>query len=202
METFLTAISNVSALEWAANITTAICIFLAGRNNVHTWWTGMVACVLFGVLFYDFQLYADSMLQVFFVATSVVGWYGWASKGKEISTPNVTFGPGGLAIAYITATTIAAYCIYTLLLVNFTNAYAPALDSAILVLSIVAQLFMMRRYVLSWPLWVVVNTIAVPLFFSRELYVTSFMYSLYWFHAFYGWYNWNKLSKEQYVQVS
>ena len=43
-------------LEIAANIMTAICIFLAGRNNVHTWWTGIVACVLFIVLFYTAKL--------------------------------------------------------------------------------------------------------------------------------------------------
>ena len=197
MNTIITSLYSVSALEWSANIMTAICIVLAGRNNVHTWWTGIVACVLFGVLFYDFQLYADSTLQVFFVVTSIFGWYGWVSTKGDLSTPNVTFGPvgltSGLVIAYITT---LAYCTYTLLLVKFTDAYAPALDSAILVLSIVAQVFMMRRYVLSWPLWVLVNTIAVPLFFSRELYLTSIMYSFYWFHAFYGWYNWNKLSKD------
>lgn len=195
MNTILTSLYSVSVLEWSANIMTAICIILAGRNNVHTWWTGIVACALFGVLFYDFKLYADAQLQVFFIATSVVGWYGWvATKGKA-AVPNVTFGPSNLELAYYGLLVIATYGFYTFLLLNYTDAAAPIFDSAILILSIVAQLFMMRRYVLSWPLWIVVNTIAVPLFFSRELYLTSIMYSFYWFHAFYGWYNWNKLSK-------
>ena len=66
-----------TSLEIAANLMTAICIFLAGRNNVHTWWTGIVACVLFGVLFYTSKLYADATLQIFFVVIGVLGWIGW-----------------------------------------------------------------------------------------------------------------------------
>lgn len=43
-------------LEFAANFMTLVCIFLAGRNNVHTWWTGIVACILFGALCLDLRL--------------------------------------------------------------------------------------------------------------------------------------------------
>ena len=33
----------MNRLEIAANAFVAVAIFLAGRNNVHTWWTGIVA---------------------------------------------------------------------------------------------------------------------------------------------------------------
>lgn len=195
MNTILTSLYSVSALEWSANIMTAICIVLAGRNNVHTWWTGIVACILFRFLFYDFKLYADAQLQIFFIATSILGWYGWVATKGEVAVPKVTMRPSVFVLNWTLFATITTYILYTLLLVIYTDAVAPVFDSAILILSIVAQIFMMRRYVLSWPLWIIVNTIAVPLFFSRELYLTSIMYSFYWFHAFYGWYSWNKLSK-------
>jgi nicotinamide mononucleotide transporter len=58
-------------IEIWANITTAICIFLAGRNSIHTWWTGIVSSILFSVLFYTSQLYADTLLQVFFIVTEI-----------------------------------------------------------------------------------------------------------------------------------
>jgi nicotinamide mononucleotide transporter len=41
-----------SALEIAANVTVAASILLAGRNSVHTWWTGIIGCSLFGLVFY------------------------------------------------------------------------------------------------------------------------------------------------------
>ena len=43
-------------LELAANITVAASILLAGRNNIHTWWLGMVGCSLFGLLFLAMSL--------------------------------------------------------------------------------------------------------------------------------------------------
>src|SRR5438874_9236391 len=73
----LAALAAVSPLELAANVFTAAAIVLAGRNNVHTWWTGMLGCALFGLLFARNRLYADVALQVFFVATSLLGWWKW-----------------------------------------------------------------------------------------------------------------------------
>ena len=67
----------IGPLEISANLITTASILLAGRNSIHTWWTGIIGCVLFGVLFYDARLYADVALQVFFLATSISGWWAW-----------------------------------------------------------------------------------------------------------------------------
>jgi len=48
----------MSLLEIAANAVVAMAIFLAGRNNIHTWWIGIIGCGLFAALFYQSQLYA------------------------------------------------------------------------------------------------------------------------------------------------
>ena len=67
----------VEPLEIAANVVMATSIFLAGRNNIHSWWTGIVGCTLFAVLFYRSQLYADVALQLFLIVTCVIGWRQW-----------------------------------------------------------------------------------------------------------------------------
>ena len=72
----------MNLLEIAANVFNAAAIVLAGLNNVHTWWTSIVGCTLFAVVFYETRLYADVTLQVFFVAASVVGWWRW-TKGDR-----------------------------------------------------------------------------------------------------------------------
>ena len=38
-------------LEVAANLMASLSILLAARNSVHTWWTGIVGCSLFALLF-------------------------------------------------------------------------------------------------------------------------------------------------------
>src|ERR1043166_7108545 len=66
-----------STWEIAANALNAISIFLAGRNRVPTWWTGILGCLLFGYVFFVAKLYADLTLQLFFIATSAIGWWNW-----------------------------------------------------------------------------------------------------------------------------
>lgn len=190
-------ILNTSWLEWSAIGMTAICIFLAGRNNIHTWWTGMVACALYMVLFYEYKLYADVVLQMFFIGTSIIGWVGWKTSTGVVAASSMRLAPSARSTAMFVAVGALAYAGYTSMLYHFTDAAAPFMDSAVLVLSIIAQLWMMRRYVISWPMWIAVNTIAVPLFYSRELVMTSIVYAIFWVHAWYGWYNWYQVYKAQ-----
>jgi nicotinamide mononucleotide transporter len=59
---------------------------------------------------------------------------------------------------------------------HFTDAAVPYIDGAVLVMSVAAQWLMARRRVESWWLWVAVNLVAVPLYASRDLYVTGGVY--------------------------
>ena len=61
-----------------------------------------------------------------------------------------------------------------------------------LTFSVLAQLLLMRRKLETWYGWLLVNTLAVPLFVSRELYLTAFIYVLFWFNAWYGLYCWRR----------
>src|SRR3954465_10461418 len=67
----------MNPLEISANIINLISVFFANRNNVHTWWTGIIGSVLFGIMFFEVRLYADVTLQVFFIITGIWGWRNW-----------------------------------------------------------------------------------------------------------------------------
>ncbi len=180
----------IGPLEIAANALTGAGIFLAGRNNIHTWWIGIIGCVLFGVLFYQTNLYADVVLQLFFIVSSGIGWRQWL-KGHHGSVLPITHANLGKLVLIVPAG-IAVTAGYGALLHYYTNAYAPFLDSAVLVFSVVAQLLLMQRKVENWPFWILVNTIAVPLYASRELYLTSAVYGFYWINAIVSWVVWRR----------
>jgi len=184
-----------SPLELAANVFTAAAIILAGRNNVHTWWTGIVGCALFGMLFAHNQLYADVVLQVFFVATSVLGWWRWLRGNAGAPLP-ITHA-GWRTMAWMAPVGLVATASYGAALHFYTNAYAPFIDSAVLVFSVIAQLLMMGRRIESWPVWLLVNTIAAPLYFSRGLYLTAFLYLCFWGNAIVSWIWWTKLAQRE-----
>ena len=178
-------------LELAANIFTVLCIVLAGRNNIHTWWTGLVGCVLFGIMFYSVQLYADATLQVFFFVTGVLGWLMWS---KDDQLPDVPIGKASNNYMIdVTSIAIMVAIMYGALLYRFTDAYAPWIDSIVLTLSVLGQLLLMKRRIQTWQVWILVNTLSVPLFWSRELYLTSVLYGGFWINAVWSYFNWKKI---------
>lgn len=184
-----------SPLELAANAFTAAAILLAGRNNVHTWWTGIVGCTLFGVLFAQNRLYADVMLQMFFVGTGLLGWWRWLHGNNGAPLP-ITHA-GWRSLAWMIPAGIAATAAYGALLHFYTNAYAPFIDSAVLVFSVIPQLLMMQRRIENWPVWLLVNTIAVPLYYSRGLHLTAFLYLCFWVNAIVSWVWWTRLARRE-----
>lgn len=180
----------MSELEISANSVTAVSILLAARNSLHTWWTGIIGCLLFAVLFWTAQLYADAVLQMFFVATSACGWWLWTHGRAGRELPVRSTGTATLAKAAAIAALVAAG--YGGLLHRFTNAYAPFADSAILTFSVLAQVLLMQRRAATWPFWLLVNTIAVPVFASRGLHLTAVLYGAYWLNAWFGWWRWRR----------
>lgn len=182
-----------SELEIAANAVATVSIVLAGRNSAHTWWTGIIGCILFGVLFYQSQLYADVALQGFFIATSALGWWRWlrGAQGQPLAVSNA-----GLALLLrCVLGGIAATLAYGAMLHAWTDAYAPFVDSAVLVFSVIAQLLLMQRKIETWAFWLLVNTIAVPLYASRGLTLTTILYAAYWVNALVSWWWWRRMAQ-------
>ena len=178
-------------VEIAANIFNAASILLAGVNSFHTWWVGIVGCLLFGWVFFSTQLYADVTLQIFFIVTSVIGWRNWIQGNAGTGLPVRRTRSLPLAGMLLAGAIVAA--VYGWLLHCFTNAYAPFLDSVVLAFSVLGQLLLMRRRYESWWCWLLVNAIAVPLYLTRGLTVTAILYAAFWINAVVALVRWRKL---------
>ncbi len=180
----------ISSLEVAANAINAGSIILAGRNSFHTWWTGIIGCTLFGYLFFTSRLYADVTLQIFFIATSIIGWWTWR-RGTDGRQKPIRRSRGQLVVGLFAGALLVALA-YALLLHRFTNAYAPFWDSLVLAFSVLGQLLLVGRRIETWWCWLLVNTIAVPLFATRGLYLTALLYSGFWVNALVAHFHWRR----------
>jgi nicotinamide mononucleotide transporter len=182
----------VNPWELAANVFNAASIVLAGRNSMHTWWTTIVGCALFGYVFFHARLYADVTLQVFFIGSAVVGWWVWkrGAAGKELPVRHIRLAQAAALFALACLVALG----YGWLLYRFTDAAAPFLDSVVLAFSVLGQFLMVGRRVESWWCWLLVNTIAVPLYASRGLYLTAILYVGFWINALVALARWRRLA--------
>lgn len=178
-------------LEGTANSLATLSILFAGRNSVHTWWTGIVGCALFAFLFYGARLYADVVLQMFFIVASAVGWWRWLNRNGH--GDGTILRTSTRLMVWLSIGAVSAALAYGMLLHRFTDSYAPFVDSTVLAMSVLAQLLLMRRRIETWPVWLLVNTVAVPLYASRDLTVTAILYAAYWVNALVAWRHWLRL---------
>ena len=190
----------IAPAELLANALNAVSIGLAGRRNVHTWWTGILGCVLFAWVFAAARLYADTLLQGFFIATSALGWWRWGRGEAGAELPVRRSSPRRLALQG--AAGVLVTCGYAAGLRCFTDAASPLADSLVLTSSVLGQLLLVEKRIESWYCWLAANTIAVPLYASRELYVTAALYCVFWLNAVLSLRHWSaQLPERRQVQA-
>jgi nicotinamide mononucleotide transporter len=81
-----TDLTNYLAANWlevAGFITTLLGIWLTTRRLLVCWPVVLLADALYLVVFYRARLFSDSLLQIFFVAFTLYGWWHWARGVRQ-----------------------------------------------------------------------------------------------------------------------
>lgn len=159
-------------------------VWLLAENRPLGWWIGLIGSVMYAWVFYEARLYGEILIQIFFIVTSLYGIWAWMHGGEEKrEKPVERANKRQMVLAGAVGLTCWAGCYVAL--VKLQGA-APFWDALTTVVSFVAQVFMMLRYVESWPLWIFVDIIYVPLYASRGLYLTSALYAVFLWMAWRG----------------
>jgi nicotinamide mononucleotide transporter len=174
---------EVSYLEFIASIASFIGVGLGvtGRRITWPWWA--ISSALYGVLFFQWDLFASALLQIVFIAAAIAGWFGWQPSGAK---------PGALRNNYRIAIlfgVIVASLLLAPLLMHFKAAAAMP-DSFLFFGSLAAQILMVYEKFESWMLWFVVDAGYVLLYASQGLLFTTVLYAIFTVLAIVGWSKW------------
>lgn len=177
--------------ELAAAALTIYSIWLATKEHIAYYPTGLVALAMYTWLFFGAKLYAESFLQVVCFGLMVYGWYEWLHGGKDRTplpvdrTPTWAWRNGVAAGLAGTALTIWVQ-------LTFTDNPNPYVDSSLMVWSLVAQWMTARKWIESWILWLLINTVSIPLYVTRGLGITAVLYVGLWVLAITGYRDWKR----------
>lgn len=184
---------------WAA-VSFAWSVWLLARNHPAGWFVGLLGVSLYGKLFWDVKLYGEVGLQVFYFLTSLQAIWIWRRRpepaARDVDVP-AERPVSNLPRAWLVLSALvgtAAFLALRWLLQDRAGA-SPTWDALTTVLSVIAHLYLMGRFVESWYLWIAVDTIYVPLYASRELYVTSGLYVVFWILAIRGLLHFRELQR-------
>jgi nicotinamide mononucleotide transporter len=195
-ETLNTWLQEQSLLETIGVITGILCVYLAAKNNIWNWPIAIVSVCIYIVIFLEAKLYADTGLQVYFLAMNMYGWWFWSMKPadapkvpvKRISKTEILLSLLGIAVF----TALIGFFLY-----HKTDAAFPFIDSFCTACSLVAQIFLARKVVENWLIWIFVDIIYVGVYLAKGLHLTAGMYALYIYLALLGYLAWRKEFKQQ-----
>ncbi|WP_033438202.1 nicotinamide riboside transporter PnuC [Saccharothrix sp. NRRL B-16314] len=181
--------------EVAGFITGALCVWLVARQNPLNWPIGILNNLAFLVLFATSGLYADSWLQVVYVALALYGWWAWLRGGTE-RTPLPVSRTTRAQWWWLLAAGVAGTLLLVWVLTSFTTSTVPWPDSVTTVLSLLATWGQTRKKVECWWLWIAADVIYVPLYAYKDLWLTAILYVGFMALCVLGLRNWTKALRE------
>jgi nicotinamide mononucleotide transporter len=188
----------MSLVEIFGTLTGLITVWLAAKNNIITWPFGLVNVSTFFIIFWQVNLYADMFLQIYFFIMSVYGWIFWHRQKDIIKKISIISNPQRVySVMLMTVTTIVLGYIISVIHIwlpqIFTKPAAyPFFDAYTTVLSVVATIWMARRIIESWVLWILVDIVAIALYFLKGIKLVSVEYIIFLLMSIYGLLSWIK----------
>ena len=212
---------DLSWIEAIGTLAGLLCIWLASLEKLVNYAFGLINVTLFAVIFFQIQLYASLLLQLFFFVANLYGWYAWSRQNAnnqhllQIRWLSVKKALGWAAVcvvaiglmtfwinpvfAWLTrvAVTVMQSLGLAVTMPQLQPDVFPFWDSCLMVLSIVAMILMTRKYVENWLLWVVINVISVMIFARQGVYAMALEYAILTLIALNGSWLWIKSAREQ-----
>jgi nicotinamide mononucleotide transporter len=175
-----TTIANYLAANWmedAGVLTTLLGIWLTTRRLLICWPVVLISDVLYLIVFYRVQLYSDALLQIFFLAFTLYGWWYWWRGVRDVGEVRVVrlSMPGlltGLATGAVGGFALGFF------MKQIPGTALPFLDAMLTSYSLVASWWAARKHIANWWLWIAVDLVYIGEYIYKNLRLTAALYAL------------------------
>lgn len=167
-------------------------VVLGAQGNILTFVFGFAQVATYTYLCCVERFYAEIAINIYYFITMIYGVYCWRNR---LSNNSLQVQTRRLSIKLIAwgMLLIALFSWLTgWLLARFTDDPQPYMDAFTTVPAIAAQLLMVLAYREQWYLWLVVDVLAVVMWFRAENYCMAAQYVFWCVNCVYGYIQWTR----------
>lgn len=178
-------------LQWTAVILGIMEVLFAKANKIWLYPTGIIGTLLSIYLFYETGLFAESLLNGYFVLMSVYGWWLWIKKKnkRSVKPSYSTRKEWTMAICII----LGSFIILAFTLNNFTSSTVPFWDAWISATAWAGMWLLAKRKIENWILLNISNAFAILLLIYKQLPLYAGLTIFLFFIAIQGYFQWKKI---------
>ena len=190
---------TINPLELAATLVTLLCVILGVKRSLWQFPVGIVGTALFFIVVWQNRIYANAVLQVFFVGVQIYGWWYWLKGDHGRRPPIRSANPIHVVVSVAVAILVAWAGSWAI--TEMTDFDLSFTDATTLSVSVVAQFLLDRKYLETWPVWLIVNVASIYLYGTAGMWLFTALYVFFFFNAFWGWWEWRNAMKRQTATV-
>jgi len=186
----------VNAPEAIATLLGVANILLLVRRSIWNYPFGLAMVAITGWVVFHQHLYSDTILQGFFFAAQLYGWWEWWRVGGNDHAVEVErLGLAG-RLAWIGGIVLVSAA-WGAVMHLYTNAAMPWVDASLTVMSMAAQILLARRLIENWMLWVIVDVGTVYMYAAKDLYWFGGLYIVFLIVSIAGLVEWARAERAE-----
>lgn len=204
LDLFIEQIKETSWLQWLAVALGVTEVLLARVNNIWLYPAGILGTSIAIYLLMDVHLYAESILNGYYIVMSVYGWVYWIKKRDEPPI-KITYSTKNEWIISL-AISIVGWVVFYYMIKNlpakyFTPSNVPGWDALVSSTAWAGMWLLARRKMENWIFLNISNFFAVPLLFYKKLPMFAMLTIFLFIVAIWGYFEWKKQVEQERLVV-
>ena len=186
-------------LEIIAALAGIISVWFSKKESVWVYPIGLINTLFYIWISLQAHLAGEASVNLYYSAMSFYGWYQWTRRDTQqqailqISFSNRSLIVGQL-IFFLSCFLILFFSIQYLK-TSFFEGAIPWADALAAATAFTGMWLMTRKKVESWYWWIATNLCSIPLYYIKDLKVTSLYYLILLFLAIAGLNEWKKRAR-------
>jgi nicotinamide mononucleotide transporter len=196
-------LKQTTLLEAIAVVFGMASVLLANRNHVALYPTGIISTVIYLYIMSkpSVGLYAEAMLNLYYLVMSIYGWVLWNKRHESESPAAITHNNKKDWLVTGAIVIIGWVILYTVLS-QFTDSDVPVWDAIVSATAWAGMWLLAKHKVENWILLNISNLIAIPLQMHKGIPFTAILTIFLFIVAVSGYFRWRKMYQLQHSKTA
>jgi len=164
-------------------------LVLAAREHIACWFCAFGSTAIYVVLFHDVALLSEALLNVFYLAMAVYGYYQWRYGGERHEGLVISDRPWRWHLTVIVLTGACVPILGWVMASRFGAEYAY-LDAFTTCFAVVTTWMVTRKILENWIYWFVIDSVSIYLYLQKGLLLTALLFVIYLILIIFGYRRW------------
>lgn len=185
-------------LEITAVLFGLMSVVYAKKNNILVFPTGLISTMIYVYLLWKWSLLGDMIINEYYVIMSVYGWYHWTRKIEHVAIfPISKTTKAELKWSWVIFIGSMLFVVFVYTYFDKFTSWTAYIDTLTTGIFFAAMWLMAKRKIENWILWIIGDSISIPLYFYKGYTFTSIQYIIFTIIAVYGYLEWKRTLQQK-----